>query len=156
MQQLVREQAFTILNRFASLRMAEERGIIQETVRQGTNSEGFQVYDSVTGGAPSADLFTRYTWYLNAIFDELAVDLPAVFDRYSPYALLFPTEPTLLKLLDLLNSDDITAFRQVGRPALNLWRQDETIGWMYQYYNSRDEISAMREAPAPATAANWP
>lgn len=144
-QQLVREQAFTGLNRFAALRMAEERTIITETVRQGFNSEGFQVFDSVTGGGTSADQFTRYTWYLDAVFDELALDLPAVFDRYSPYALLFPTEPTLLKLFDLLNADDIKAFRQVGRPALNLWREDETIGWMYQY----DERKQMREAQAP-------
>ena len=148
-QQLVREQAFTVLNRFAALRMAEERTIITETVRQGFNSEGFQVFDSVTGGSASADQFTRYTWYLNAVFDELALDLPAVFDRYSPYALLFPTEPTLLKLFELLNVDDIKSFRQVGRPALNLWREDETIGWMYQYYNADDERKQMREAQAP-------
>lgn len=148
-QQLVREQAFTVLNRFAALRMAEERTIITETVRQGFNSEGFQVFDSVTGGGSSADQFTRYTWYLDAVFDELALDLPAVFDRYSPYALLFPTEPTLLKLFELLNADDIKAFRQVGRPALNLWREDETIGWMYQYYNADDERKQMREAQAP-------
>lgn len=148
-QQLVREQAFTVLNRFAALRMAEERGIIQETVRQGFNSEGFQVFDSVTGGATSADQFTRFTWYLDAVFDELALDLPAVFDHFSPYALLFPIEPTLLKLFDLLNADDIKAFRQTGRPALNLWREDETIGWMYQYYNADDERKQMREAQAP-------
>ncbi|MCF2494277.1 BREX-1 system adenine-specific DNA-methyltransferase PglX [Dyadobacter chenhuakuii] len=148
-QQLVREQAFTVLNRFAALRMAEERTIITETVRQGFNSEGFQVFDSVTGQGISADQFTRYSWYLVAVFDELALDLPAVFDRYSPYALLFPTEPTLLKLFELLNAEDIKAFRQVGRPALNLWREDETIGWMYQYYNADDERKQMRETQAP-------
>jgi hypothetical protein len=146
-QQLVREQAFTILNRFAALRMAEERGIIPETVRRGYNSEGYQVFDSVAGN--SAGQFTRYTWYLNAVFDELALDLPAVFDRYSPYALLFPTEPALAKLFDLLNAEDIRAFRQTGRPAVNLWGEDETIGWMYQYYNADDERKQMREAQAP-------
>ncbi|QRQ99504.1 BREX-1 system adenine-specific DNA-methyltransferase PglX [Dyadobacter sandarakinus] len=148
-QQLVREQAFTVLNRFAALRMAEERTIITETVRQGYNSAGFQVFDSVTGQGMSADQFTRYSWYLDAVFDELALDLPAVFDRYSPYALLFPTEPTLLKLFELLNAEDIKAFRQIGRPVLNLWQEDETIGWMYQYYNADDERKQMREAQAP-------
>ena len=29
---------------------------------------------------------------------------------------------------------------------MNLWEEDETIGWVYQYYNSREEISEMREA----------
>ena len=32
-RQLVREQAFTILNRFAALRMSEERNIIRESIR---------------------------------------------------------------------------------------------------------------------------
>lgn len=150
--QLVREQAFTVLNRFASLRLAEERGVILETIRRGYDSEGFQVFDSVTGGAASADVFTRYGWYLHAVFDELALDLPALFDRYSPLALVFPGETALLRLLDLLNAPDLALHAEPGRPALNLWKQDETIGWMYQFYNSREEISEMREASAPRNA----
>lgn len=144
--QLVREQAFTILNRFASLRMAEERDIIRESVRQGYNSEGFLVFDELTGKGKTAELYKRYTWYLFAIFDELAQDLPAVFDRYSPYAILFPGEATLLKLLDIINDEDINIFREEGFQPINLWKEDETIGWIYQYYNSREEITAMREA----------
>ena len=91
-EQLIREQAFTILNRIAAIRMAEERNIIPETIKKGYNSEGFQVFDQLSGGAQTAEQFERYTWFLNAMFDELAIDLPAVFDRFSPYAL-----PTCLK-----------------------------------------------------------
>ena len=40
-RQLIREQAFTILNRFAAVRMSEERNIIRESIRKGYNSEGF-------------------------------------------------------------------------------------------------------------------
>lgn len=144
--QLVREQAFTILNRFAALRMAEERNIIRSSIQKGYNSEGFQVYDQLTGGATSADQFSRYTWYLNAVFDELAVDLPAIFDRYSPYALLFPSEKVVLELLEIINDHQLVNYREEGYQFMNLWKEDETIGWVYQYYNSREEISAMREA----------
>jgi hypothetical protein len=144
--QLVREQAFTILNRLASLRMAEERDIIRESIRQGYNSEGFLVFDELTGKGKTADLYKRYTWYIFSIFDELARDLPAVFDRFSPYALIFPGEDTLLQLLDIFNEEDIIIFREEGQQPVNLWREDETIGWIYQYYNSREEISAMRSA----------
>jgi len=145
-EQLVREQAFTILNRFAALRMAEERNIIREAVRKGYSSEGFQVFDQLTGGAQSAEQFVRYTWYIKAVFDELAIDLPAVFDRFSPYALLFPSEKVLLELLDIIDDEDLHIFREEGQQPINLWKEDETIGWIYQYYNSREEISAMREA----------
>jgi hypothetical protein len=145
-RQLVREQAFTILNRFASLRMAEERGIIKETVRKEYNSEGFQVFDSITGQGQTASQYVRYKWYIHAIFDELALDLPSVFDRYSPYALIFPSEQAMNRLLDIINREEITLHREEGLQPVNLWKEDETIGWIYQYYNSREEISAMRDA----------
>jgi hypothetical protein len=145
-RQLVREQAFTILNRFASLRMAEERGIIKETVRKEYNSEGFQVFDSITGQGQTASQYMRYKWYIHAIFDELALDLPSVFDRYSPYALVFPSEQAMNRLLDIINREEITLHREEGLQPVNLWKEDETIGWIYQYYNSREEISVMRDA----------
>jgi hypothetical protein len=145
-RQLVREQAFTILNRFAAVRMSEERNIIRESIRKGYNSEGFLVYDQLTGGAKTAKQFTRYNWYIGHVFDELAIDLPAVFDRFSPYALLFPSEKVLLELLDIINDEDLHIYRETGHQPINLWTEDETIGWIYQYYNSREEISEMREA----------
>jgi hypothetical protein len=97
---LISEEAFTILNRFASLRMAEERNIIKESVRKAYNSEGFQVFDSLTGQGKVAEIYTRYKWYLNSVFDELAIDLPSLFDRFSPYALIFPSEQALNELLN--------------------------------------------------------
>ena len=145
-RQLVREQAFTILNRFGSLRMAEERGIIKETVRKEYDSEGFQVFDSITGQGQTASQYIRYKWYIHAIFDELALDLPSVFDRYSPYALIYPSEQAMNRLLDIINREEITLHREEGLQPINLWKEDETIGWIYQYYNSREEISAMRDA----------
>ena len=145
-RQLIREQAFTILNRFAAVRMSEERNIIRESIRKSFNSEGFLVYDELTGGARTAEQFTRYTWYIGHVFDELAIDLPAVFDRFSPYALLFPSERVLLELLDIINDEDLNIYREAGQQPINLWTEDETIGWIYQYYNSREEISEMREA----------
>lgn len=145
-RQLVREQAFTILNRFASLRMAEERGIIKETIRKEYNSEGFQVFDSITGQGQTASQYIRYKWYLYAIYDELALDLPAIFDRYSPYALIFPSEQAMNSLLDIINNEELTVHREEGMQAVELWKEDETIGWVYQYYNSKEEIKEMREA----------
>jgi hypothetical protein len=145
-RQLIREQAFTILNRFAAVRMSEERNIIRESIRKSYNSEGFLVYDQLTGGAKTAKQFIRYSWYISHVFDELAIDLPAVFDRFSPYALLFPSERVYLKLLDIINDEDLNIYRETGLQSINLWKEDETIGWIYQYYNSREEISEMREA----------
>jgi hypothetical protein len=145
-KQLLNEQAFSILNRFATLRMAEERGIIKETIRKEYNSEGFQIFDSTTGQGAVAEQYIRYKWYLHSIFDELAIDLPSVFDRFSPYALIFPGEKAMRSLLAIINNEAVTMHREEGKQPMNLWREDETIGWIYQYYNSREEISEMRDA----------
>src|SRR5881397_2095418 len=49
LERIVREQAFTVLNRLAALRMAEARDLLIESVSQGYNSKGFQLYARVTG-----------------------------------------------------------------------------------------------------------
>ena len=52
--------------------------------------------------------------------------------------MLFPREAALLQLLELLNAPDLEA----------LWAEDETIGWIYQYYNDPAERKKMREQSA--------
>ncbi len=136
-ERVVREQAFTVLNRFAALRMAEERKLVYESVRTGYQSQGFQVYLKVAGTG-LGDHYHRYRTYLFGVFDEMAVDLGVIFDRFSPMGMLFPREQALLALLDLLNAAEI-------KP---LWAEDETIGWIYQYFNSKEERTAMRDASA--------
>ena len=134
---LSREQAFTILNRLAAIRLAEKRGLIIESVGRAYQSDGFRVYCHVAGSG-LGEAYDRYCRYLFCLFDELAVDLGVLFDRRSPFGLLFPEEPCLLKLLDLLNDPDLES----------LWAEDETIGWIYQYYNDPAERKKMREQSA--------
>jgi hypothetical protein len=134
---LTREQAFTVLNRLAAIRMAEKRGLIVESVGQQYQSKGFKVFESVAGSA-IGETYDRYRCYLSCLFDELAIDLGALFDRRSPQALLFPREKPLLALLGLLDETDLQ----------DLWAEDETIGWIYQYYNDPVERKKMREESA--------
>lgn len=143
--QLIAEQAFTQLNRFSALRMCEERGLILESIHGGYDSVGFQSFDAISQviGMPQYD---RYKWYLHSIFDELSIELPAVFDRFSPYGLIFPDESTLLKLLELINSTDLSEwYDEQNGTTINFWKEDETLGWMFQDYNSLEERRKMRE-----------
>src|SRR5262249_45762270 len=81
---VLREQAFTVLNRFAALRMAEERDFVQECVGQGLKSKGFQVFETVArSGLGSA--YERYVTFIHGMFDELSLDLGVLFDRWSPF-----------------------------------------------------------------------
>ena len=135
LQRIAREQAFTILNRLAALRMMEARGILLEAIGQGTQSQAFRLYQQVANGS-LGDTGITYKYFLYSLFDLFSPDLPSLFDCYSPQSRLFPREVTLTKALDLINGNEIEP----------LWAEDETIGWIYQYFNSKEERKAMRDA----------
>lgn len=136
-QRLIREIGFTLLNRLAALRLCEERGLVIECVRRGMTSDGFRLYDQIASGA-LGNRYQTYRFFLEGLFDELALDLGVLFDRTAPQSLIFPSEPALTDMLELLNTPELAAH--------NLWQQDETIGWIYQYYNDPVERRKMRAA----------
>ena len=134
LDRIVREQAFTMLNRLAALRMMEARGLLLESVSNGYQSKGFQLYERLAGFA-LGETGDAYRCYLFSLFDEFALDLKVLFDRNTSQGRLFPRESSLLELLELINSADIET----------LWGEDETIGWIYQYFNSPEERKKMRD-----------
>ena len=135
LDRIVREQAFTVLNRLAALRMAEARGLLMESAGNGYQAKGFQLYARLAGTG-LGETGDAYRVYLQSVFDELSQDLPGLFDRYSPQGRLFPREAALIQVLTLINHGEIEP----------LWAEDETIGWIYQYFNSKEERKAMRDA----------
>lgn len=137
LDRIVREQAFTVLNRLAALRMAESRGILIESVGNGYQSKGFQLYERLAGPG-LGETGDAYRCYLFSIFDEFALDLRVLFDRFSPQGRLFPRETALLDILKLLNDSELA----------QLWAEDESIGWVYQYFNSKEERKNMRDESA--------
>ena len=132
---MTREQSFTMLNRFAALRMCEERGLLQQCVGGGLQSKGFQVYLK-TAGSGLGGQYERFRTFIFSIFDEIAIDLGILFDRFSPFGLLFPREASLGELLEVINREELK----------HIWAEDEAIGWIYQYFNSSEERKAMRKA----------
>jgi len=135
LDRIVREQAFTVLNRLAALRMSEARGLLIESVGNGYKAKGFQLYARLAGTG-LGETGDAYRAYLKSVFDEFELDLPGLFDRFSPQGRLFPREAALLQVLALINHSEIEP----------LWAEDETIGWIYQYFNSKEERKAMRDA----------
>ena len=133
LDRIIREQAFTVLNRLSALRMAGARGFLIESIANGYSSKGFQLYKSLAGTALGKTEQTvtgdTYRQYLFSLFDEFSGELPVLFDRYSVQGRLFPRESALLALLDQINHFEIE----------HLWAEDETIGWIYQYFNSQEE-----------------
>ena len=128
-----REAAFTTLNRFAALKMLEARGLVQECLTKLEQSAGFKEF---TGLAPGlAELPDHgYRLYIECLFDEIGREVRVLFDRRDPASLLWPRPPALLKLLERLNAPELAG----------VWQEDETIGWIYQYFNSDQDRERAR------------
>ena len=140
---LLLEQAYTFLNRLTALRLAEEREIVMECLRRGQQSEGFvELFSLYTDRAyDTGD--ARYAAFVRANFDRLARELPGLFGAYSPYGLLWPRQAAF-----------DTVLAHLRRPELAFaWDADETLGWLYQYFNSDAERQEMRaRSRAPRTS----
>ena len=130
----LREMAFTALNRFVALKLMEARELVRPCVSEGLESTGFLEFSAVAQGL-LADQESSYRLYLESIFEDVSRELRALFDPRDPASLLWPKRAALLELLDILNRSELT----------ELWIEDETLGWVYQYFNGDAERKKMRE-----------
>jgi hypothetical protein len=138
----VRECAFTTLNRLAALKLMEHpsRGLVVESIGQKELSKGFRQFVMVSPEALRDKADGGYKLYLELLLDDLGLTLGALFDRSLPQSVLFPSPTCLNQILDQLNQLELAS----------VWGDDETIGWIYQYFTPpelRDQ--ARKESSAP-------
>ena len=134
-QAYLRESAFTTLNRFVALKMLEARQLVQECLSRGEQSAGFREFAGLSPGL-NALPDHGYRLYIECLFDEIGRDVRVLFHRLDSAALLWPRRTALTGLLEILNQPALAA----------VWVEDETIGWVYQYFNDDAERRAMRDA----------
>lgn len=139
----LRECAFTFLNRIVALRMLEARAIIKPSVSKGEESSGFTNEFLLLAPGLKSLPDKGYRLYLESLFDEIGRDVGVLFDRTDLAGQLWPDRPRLLELLEILNNPGLES----------VWVADETIGWVYQYFNSDDERRQMRaDSAAPRSS----
>ncbi|WP_029415250.1 BREX-1 system adenine-specific DNA-methyltransferase PglX [Brevundimonas bacteroides] len=134
----LRDAAFTMLNRFVALKMLEARELVQPCISQGEASSGFAEFCGLAPGVRTPD-GSGYRLYLECVFDELSSDVKVLFDRRDAASAMWPRRATFEALLEILNAP----------PLASVWGEDETIGWVYQYFNGQDERRAMRLEGTP-------
>lgn len=131
----LRDAAFTTLNRFAALKMLEARELVQECITKGEQSAGYREFCGMAPGLPLLPDSAGYRLYIESLFDELSTEIKVLFDRRDPSSVLWPKRATFAQLLEILNAPELT----------QVWGEDETIGWVYQFFNGQDERRKMRE-----------
>lgn len=160
LDQLIREIAFTHLNRLCAYKMMEARNVyvggqkFREAVRRGINSNGFKFY---LADHPDDERFFNtgqqelaYRHFLDWLGSLLSDEIGALFSPNDPANRLYPRQKTLDELLDLLNGTDIRPEDKELREAWpKLWEQDEAIGWVYQYFTPKELREESRDGGKP-------
>src|ERR1035437_5985266 len=156
LDQLGREIAFTHLNRFCAYKMMEAREVyvvgqkFREAVSRGINSNGVKVF--LADHPAEERLFNTghqdvaYRHFLDWLGGLLSDEIGVLFNPNDPANRLYPRQKTLDEVLDLLNSGNIKPEeKELWEAWPKIWSQDETIGWVYQYFTPKELRDAARD-----------
>jgi hypothetical protein len=146
---LVRETAFTWLNRLVALRMMEERKILRPTVGKLDKSNSFIFWLTAEGNEETYALHQQGALPRNAMGEgpsdaayrrfllwqcaQLARDVSVVFDPDSLATRIFPRPQVLKDIVESMNREDLVEAWQAGN--------EETVGWVYQAFNAEEEAA---------------
>jgi hypothetical protein len=148
--QLVREVAFTHLNRLCAYKMMEAREVhvggqrFREAVSRGVNSNGVKHY--LADHPKDERLFNTghqeiaYRHFLDWLGGQLSGEIGVLFSPDDPANRLYPPQRVLDDVLDLINDQELAG----------IWSEDEAIGWVYQYFTPkelRDQVRKESQAP---------
>ncbi len=141
---LVLGLSFTHFNRLIALKLMERRKVIRESISRKTDSNGFKFF--LADYPEQMVLWTSgkndevYKNFLLHQYGLISEEIHVLFDPEDVSNLIFPKPRTLYDLLDLINQE----------PLADLWEEDETIGWIYQYFTPKElRKQARSESPAP-------
>ena len=150
LEQLIREIAFTHLNRLCAYKMMEVRDVyvggqrFREAVSKGLKSQGFLFYladhpdDEKRYNAGQKE--ESYCHFLNWLGGTLSQEIGVLFSPTDPANRVYPPQRVLDEVLDLLNNEELKG----------IWSEDETIGWVYQYFTPKElRDQARKESQAP-------
>ena len=163
LDQLVREIAFTHLNRLCAYKMMEAREVyvggqkFREAVSRGFKSNGFLHYLAMDGHETDERLYgtgqqdVAYRHFLDWLGGLLSEEIGVLFNPNDSANRLYPRQKTLDAVLDLLNGGGIKPEETELRETWpKIWLQDETIGWVYQYFTPKElRDQARKESNSP-------
>jgi len=164
---LIREAAFTWLNRFVAFKMLENRRVLKTLVTAPENANAYKFW-LADGHDPDADRLHQdgdtpvnamgegprqiaYRRFLLWQCGELAREMSVLFDPGTLASRLCPRPVALRSLVHALNSEDLADAWSSGN--------EETIGWVYQAFSSeelQDAFAAARQSKKKFEAEDIP
>ncbi|KPA10568.1 hypothetical protein MHK_009232 [Candidatus Magnetomorum sp. HK-1] len=128
LKDLIKERAYTLTNRLVILMQLESRGLRKvKLISQGIEKSAFRTEQEFFVALVQGD-DQGFAFILQQVWDQLALELPALFEYNEIHECVPIPGPTLLWLIQKLNMKDLQ----------EAWKDDTTLGWLYQYWNDPD------------------
>jgi hypothetical protein len=129
LKDLVKERAYTLTNRLVILMQLESRDLRKvKLISQGIEKSAFRTEQEFFIVLTQGD-DQGFGFILQQVWDQLALELPALFEFNEIHECIPIPGPTLLWIIQQLNQDDLQ----------QAWLNDTTLGWLYQYWNDPDK-----------------
>lgn len=147
---LIRETAFTHLNRLVAFKLLEARKLVRGVLAKHHQANGFLMWlaqhpeeealyhqgDNPNdrdgfGEAPRDRAYRHFLLWQSA---QLAKEIRVLFDPDNVPSLLFPRPDVLKELIDALNAEEREPDWAPGN--------EETIGWVYQFFITDEKAAA--------------
>lgn len=136
---LTRAATFTHLNRLCAYKMLAARKVIYDPIGQGLQSRGVKFYCADVLGIPAVPTGLEeegfYREFLEWQAARLSTQVEALFSADDPAVWLYPPQRTLEAVLAKLNQPGLAG----------VWLEDDTIGWVFQFFNSKAEVKALKD-----------
>ena len=132
-KQYIKEIVYTYVNRLSALRVLEVRGLIEEVLiprkQWGDKSYGHLRFYEIAREYCKYQSDIGLAYFIQLIFGEVGEEIGMLFNTQDEYSLINPSSEALLKVIDLL----------CNQMDEDVWKQDEIIGWIYQYFNEKEK-----------------
>ena len=128
LKDLVKERAYTLTNRLVILMQLECRGLRRvKLISQGIEKSAFRTEQEFFVALTKGD-DQGFGFILQQVWDQLALELPALFEFNEIHQCVPIPGPTLIWLIQELNQEGLE----------EAWTDDTTLGWLYQFWNDPD------------------
>lgn len=136
--EFIKECSYTWINRLLGLKCMECQGIIEEVIttrpefsnRSRVHRDFRETHPDIASKADDGLTATLFS-----VFEEVTDEIKILFDPSNEYSLIIPRYAILKRSIEKINTE----------LDYETYRADDFLGWVYQYFNSREKDRVFEE-----------
>lgn len=136
--EFIKECSYTWINRLLGLKCMECQGIIEEVIttrpefsnRSRAHRDFRETHPDIASKADDGLTATLFS-----VFEQVTDEIKILFDPSNEYSLIIPRYAMLKKSIEKINTE----------LDYETYRADDFLGWVYQYFNSREKEKTSEE-----------